>query len=273
VFGRRTGEDRVADSRPVVDRDADGVDDRAEPAPTTERRDIAPIAERRDVVDSPTADQRNTSGSTRTGPQDTDANDADLRDAHERGPDPRGTAVAPAPVQRVAEVAAAGPAVRVRGRTSIAAVLSLILGLSGLYAALSGRLAPVGLVLSALGLLVALGGVRADRPAVANRATFDRAVTAGGPRTGPGEVRTMGRRAVTGGGLASFAMLISLAGVIIAVLALNHTSTWLDSDSDQPRPVHPPRRYSGAVTVPQPRPEAVDRRSSTDHDHPTTTVH
>ena len=139
----------------------------------------------------------------------------------------------PAETGVVAPVPAEAPAVRVRGRTSMAATLAMVLCLSGLYAALTGRLAPIGIVLSVLGLLLAFGGVRASRPAVADRATFDRLTGEGARGPGRAPVRTIGRRAVTGGGLASFALLVSVAGIVVAVLAFNHTTTWLDSEVDQ----------------------------------------
>jgi hypothetical protein len=38
---------------------------------------------------------------------------------------------------------------------------------------------------------------------------------------------------VAGGGMATFALLLSLAGAVFGILAVNHTTSWLDSDVDQ----------------------------------------
>jgi hypothetical protein len=232
VSGRDAGEQRVSEGRPVVDRDADGVPDRTERTRPAERTEAAEQTERAEQTRRPEraeqvarderatrAGQEGVAGRVATRPEPATA---------ERQP----TGVVPvAPATAAAPEVAAAPAMRVRGRTSVAATLALVLGLSGLYGALSGRLAPVGLALSILGLLLAFLGLRADRPAVADRAAFDKAADAA--RAGSRPVRTFGRRAVAGGGLASFALLISVAGIVVAALALGHASTWLDSDADQ----------------------------------------
>jgi hypothetical protein len=42
-----------------------------------------------------------------------------------------------------------------------------------------------------------------------------------------------GRPRVAGSGLAVFALLLSVGGAVLGVLAMNHSATWLDSDVDQ----------------------------------------
>jgi hypothetical protein len=90
------------------------------------------------------------------------------------------------------------------GHTSLFATLSLVVGVCAVLASLSGRLAPVGLALGVLGLLLAAVGTAAT-----------------------------GRPTVTGKGVAMLGLLASLAGVLFAIFAMNHTASWLDSDVDQ----------------------------------------
>lgn len=93
---------------------------------------------------------------------------------------------------------------KVRARSSLFATLALIVGLTSVYAALSGRLAPVAVALGVLGLLLSFGGLSAS-----------------------------GRPRVAGGGLSVFALLLSVGGAVLGVLAMTGTVTWLDSDVDQ----------------------------------------
>jgi hypothetical protein len=90
------------------------------------------------------------------------------------------------------------------GRTSFFAALGLILGVTAVYASLSGRLAPVGVAAGVLGVLLSGGGLAAGT-----------------------------RRGVSGRGVAMLGMLLSLAGVVLAILAMNNVTSWLNSDVDQ----------------------------------------
>jgi len=107
------------------------------------------------------------------------------------------------PVTRPVEPVPA-PQPKIRARTSMFATFALILGLSSVYAALSGRLAPAALLLGLVGLVFAFGGLTAT-----------------------------GRPRVTGSTMALLALILSVAGPVLAILAMNHSATWLDSDVDQ----------------------------------------
>jgi hypothetical protein len=96
------------------------------------------------------------------------------------------------------------PQPKIRARASLFATLALIVGLTSVYAALSGRLAPVAVALGVLGLLLSFGGMSAS-----------------------------GRPRVAGAGISVFALLLSVGGAVLGVLAMNHTATWLDVDVDQ----------------------------------------
>jgi hypothetical protein len=98
----------------------------------------------------------------------------------------------------------APPEPRIRARSSLLATLALMVGLTSVYAALSGRLAPVAVVLGVLGLLLSFGGLSAS-----------------------------GRPRVAGGGMALFALLLSVGGAVLGVLAITDATPWLDSDVDQ----------------------------------------
>jgi hypothetical protein len=119
----------------------------------------------------------------------------DTMPANERATAPVSERVGPAPVAEQR---------RGRPRASLLATLSLIVGLSATYASLSGRLAPVGIALGVIGLLFAIGGLSAS-----------------------------GRPRVAGASVAVLALLLSIAGVVFGVLAIRHTTTWLDSSVDQ----------------------------------------
>jgi hypothetical protein len=91
-----------------------------------------------------------------------------------------------------------------RMHTSFAATLSLIVGVCAVLAALSGRLAPVAVAAGVLGLLFAAAGLAA-----------------------------VSRRTVTGHHVALFGLVFSIAGVVLGVLAINKTASWLNVDVDQ----------------------------------------
>ena len=84
------------------------------------------------------------------------------------------------------------------------ATIALIVGVTSVYAALTGRLAPVAVALGVIGLVLSFAGLSAT-----------------------------GRPRVAGAGLAVFALLLSVGGAVLGVLAMNHTVPWLDSDVDQ----------------------------------------
>jgi len=104
-------------------------------------------------------------------------------------------------------VTAAPPTIVERGwhgRTSGLAVLGLMFGLTSVYAALSGRLAPLAIAAGVLGLLFSGTGMSASS-----------------------------RPGVTGRGVALLGLLGSIAGVVFGVLAMNGVVSWLNSDVDQ----------------------------------------
>ena len=111
----------------------------------------------------------------------------------------------PAAVEPTSPAAPTAPPVRVApARASMTATLGLMVGLIGTAAALSGRLAPVGIALGVIGMLFSLlGAVAGAKPHVAGR------------------------------GLGTLGVLLSAAAVVFAILALTHSTSWLDSDVDQ----------------------------------------
>jgi hypothetical protein len=98
----------------------------------------------------------------------------------------------------------APPEPKIRARASLMATIALIVGVTSVYCALTGRLAPVGVALGIVGLVLSFAGLSAT-----------------------------GRPRVAGGGMAVFALLLSVGGAVLGVLAMNHTVPWLDSDIDQ----------------------------------------
>jgi hypothetical protein len=80
---------------------------------------------------------------------------------------------------------------------------------TGGCAALTGRLAPEGAVLGALGFLISIGGLVASR-----------------------------RPAVAGRGMAVLAIVIALAAVVVAVLAMSGRYSWPNSRTDEVTTVH-----------------------------------
>lgn len=207
LFGGRT------EGKPVnsaVDRDGDGVDDRDEPRNTRVlERDQEPVLDREPMIDRDGVDDR------------TEAKHALVPDTNRDGVDDRVDARDPvAPVSPVtpgsatpgsvtpepvapAEVAPA-PVRVAPARASMLATLGLMLGLVGVAATLTGRLAPAGIVLGVVGLLLSLGGVRAGA-----------------------------KSRVAGRGLGLMGLLLSAAAIVLAIFAMRHTASWLDSNVDQ----------------------------------------
>jgi hypothetical protein len=222
LFGRRTeeqdrpatvGSTSTADRTAMVDRDHDGVDDR-------EERLV-----KRDEMKAADTDN------------DGVVDDAEARAAHERTQarlanrerlaaqertEARTAVIEPQPVtepvagrapvvdrdrdgvdDRV-ETRPAPAAPKIRARASLMATIALIVGVTSVYAALTGRLAPVAVALGVLGLLFSFAGLSAT-----------------------------GRPRIAGGGLAVFALLLSISGAVLGVLAMTGSVSWLDSDVDQ----------------------------------------
>jgi hypothetical protein len=118
----------------------------------------------------------------------------------------RSTPVSPASVSPPPAAPAPAPAAPTVGRThtSVLATVGVIVGLTGMAAALTGRLAPFGIALGLLGGLFSFGGA------------------------------AMGARPrVTGRGLGSFGLLVGVASIVLSALALAHATSWLDSNVDQ----------------------------------------
>ncbi|GIJ72070.1 hypothetical protein [Virgisporangium ochraceum] len=213
------GSASATDRTVMVDRDRDGVDDR------TERVD--PRDTNRDGIVTPdearAAHER--TQARLTARERLAADKADREDGRDAGT----TAVVdrPAVVERervVERPVVAPPAVdrdrdgvddrvetrpapapqKIRARASLFATLALMVGLTSVYAALTGRLAPVAIALGVLGLLLSFAGMSAS-----------------------------GRPRIAGGGLSAFALLLSIGGAVLGVLAMYGSVSWLDSDVDQ----------------------------------------
>jgi hypothetical protein len=225
LFGRRTDDDRDAPaavgSARVADRDHDGVPDRTD-------RDHDGVPDRAEANEERLVDRNGDTAVYTTHKADRDAEAA--REAHERTEARLANRERLAAKERIEERQAAresntvpvvdrdrdgvddrvearpvpAPEPRIRARSSLLATLALMVGLTSVYAALTGRLAPVAVVLGLVGLLLSFGGLSAS-----------------------------GRPRVAGGGMALFALLLSVGGAALGVLAITGTVPWLDSDVDQ----------------------------------------
>jgi hypothetical protein len=207
LFSRR-GDSNERTTR-VVDRD--GVVETVEPSDT-------PVHDRDgDGVDDGTESTRIRTSSDRdsetgrfgrfgrhsavhTGDQVVDRDDNGVDD---RAQAPRGTATVPPVAPQTAPVSPA-PTKVAGGRTSFLATLGVIVGTAAPLAALTGRLAPLGLALGVLGVLLALGGLASTS-----------------------------RPNINGRGVGMLALLLAAGGIVLAILAMNHTFTWLDSSVDE----------------------------------------
>jgi hypothetical protein len=114
-------------------------------------------------------------------------------------PEPTSTKREPEPTTEVEPT----PEPRRRARSSFAATLGLVVGVCAVLAALSGRLAPVAVVVGALGLLLSAIGLAA-----------------------------VSRKHVTGHHVALLGLLASIAGVVLGILAINKSLPWLSSGTD-----------------------------------------
>jgi hypothetical protein len=220
VFGRRTEEQEPptavgstsTDQTVIVDRDHDGVDDREERlVKSTEMKDAD--TNKDGVVDDAEAraaherTQARLANRERLAAQERADERTDARTTVVERPVVAERPVAERPVvdrDRDGVDDRVQKAPKVRARASLAATLALIVGLTSVYAALTGRLAPIAVVLGVIGLLLSFAGLSAS-----------------------------GRPRVTGSGLAVFALLLSVGGAVLGVLAMTHSVSWLDSDVDQ----------------------------------------
>ena len=202
VFGRRTEEpDRptavgtTSEADPVsradvkaADTDNDGVVDDADARAAHERTEARLAARER------LAEKEQTSARTAVVDRPPVVAEPPVVDRDRDGVDDR-VQTRPAPPAREPKI---------RARASLMATFALIVGLTSVYAALTGRLAPVAVALGVIGLLLSFAGLSAT-----------------------------GRPRITGGSLAVLALLLSVGGAVLGVLAMNHTVPWLDSDVDQ----------------------------------------
>jgi hypothetical protein len=216
--GGQTADDHVVDDESTVpneraavrEREADADRALAQEAPTRAQR--AAAADRAAVEDRTAADDRARAAATTRHPL-----------VANRPPVPPGGAVAPPPDTRESVDARDDRAKADRDlaeaerertdtppeparwtRTSFSATLSLILGVCAVLAALSGRLAPVAIVVGVVGLLFAGLGLSA-----------------------------VSRRHVTGHHVVLLGLVFSIVGIVFGILAINKVVPWLNGDADQ----------------------------------------
>jgi hypothetical protein len=155
-------------------------------------------AERTEAADRAAAEERRA---------DEDRAEADERVRYPATTVPRdGAAATTAPVTTAPEdTEPAQPAAvpHVRAHTSALATVALVVGVAATCAALTGRLAPLAVVVGGLGALLAIGGLG-----------------------------TASRRGVTGHGVALLALLFSVGGIALGIMAINDTLPWLSSGTD-----------------------------------------
>jgi uncharacterized membrane protein len=104
-----------------------------------------------------------------------------------------------------------------RPRASLLATLGLILGVAGALLVLSGPLLGYGIGVAAVGLILSLSGIHAT-----------------------------GKRHVAGKTDALIGMVLSLAAIVVGVLALTGSLSWLGTDM---QPVHSFREWLDAQFV------------------------
>lgn len=183
-------------SHHAVDRDHDGVDDRAERTDRLEATE-GTVDRDRDGVDDRVERTDRTHRIPAVGVPD---QDTDRNGIIDRGEAPTSTMSPVIDREPVVEA----PVRPTPARASLLATLGVIVGLVGVAAALTGLLATWAIPLGALGLLLSFGGVISGaRPHVAGR------------------------------GLGSLGLLISATAVVFGILAITGTFSWLDSDVDQ----------------------------------------
>jgi hypothetical protein len=119
----------------------------------------------------------------------------------------------PEPVTRAEPVVATGP----KPRSSLLATLGLVLGVASAMLVLSGPLLGYGIGLAVLALILSLSGIHAT-----------------------------GRRHVAGKSDALLGMVLSLAAIVVGVLALTGSLSWLGTDT---QPVNSVRQWLDAQFV------------------------
>jgi len=183
VFGRRTEEQEPptavgstsTDRTEIIDRDHDGVDDREERlVKSTEMKDAD--TNKDGVVDDAEAraaherTQARLANRERLAAQERADERTDARTTVVERPVVAERPVAERPVvdrDRDGVDDRVQKAPKVRARASLAATLALIVGLTSVYCALTGRLAPIAVVLGVVGLLLSFAGLSASgRPRV-----------------------------------------------------------------------------------------------------------
>jgi hypothetical protein len=214
--GDRTApEQRVSDEDAMVADRTRPVDAREDTEPVDDRTDVTeqvrtdePAVARHPVADR-VADGDGTAGTTYGSAGTAAAERAEGRAegrAEERAAEERAAEGAgPVADERVGPVEDR-PAVPARprwNRVSFGATLGLILGLTALYAVLTGTLAQVGLLVGVVGFLLASSGFAGAR-----------------------------RDGVTGHSLALLGMLCSAAAIVLGVLAITDTLPWLSTGKD-----------------------------------------
>lgn len=194
----RRSSDSAADEERAVNEERAAAEDRAR------AQDAPTAAERADAADRAAAEERAAVRDRELAGDRRVVDDGADRVVVREPRDPRDRIVdAPDAVEPdVAETVVTEPAVH--AHTSVSATISLILGLSGVYAALSGRLAPAALAIGVVGLLFA-------------------AVAMG----------VVSRRRVTGHHVAILGLILSLGAIVLGVMAINHAVPWLNGDADQ----------------------------------------
>jgi hypothetical protein len=176
----------------------------ADTAPTARERAAAvgraAVEERRGDAERTVAHERRQAERDRTIDRDRAGDETWVR--YPTTPEPHGGA--PAAPTTAPDTEPEPRTVYARVHTSMLAMLALVVGTVATCAALTGRLAPVAIVIGALGALLSFGGLSAAS-----------------------------RRGVNGHGVALLALLLSAAGIAFGVMAMNHTVPWLNADTDQ----------------------------------------
>ncbi|MEV0716125.1 thrombospondin [Asanoa sp. NPDC050611] len=191
VDGRVDGTERDRADRPTLwGRWSDRDRARAGAAPAGRATPVAPVA-----PGSPTAPVRPTSPAGPNAPTAAERRLAGTDLADDTRPTGPVTEDRPEPTSEVA----VGP----RPRTSVLATLSLILSVAGAFFVLSGALAGYGIVLGAVGFLLAVSAFAATR-----------------------------KRHVAGKLDATLGLLIGGAAVVVGILAFTGTFAWPNTDAD-----------------------------------------
>jgi hypothetical protein len=211
TFSRQTGTTTASHDEPTLeDARADGVP--AQPVPVRESTVAPPTGARVTTVTPPKHAQESRSGPQSTSSQSTSsqaispqaaatidraaAERAEAAAKAERLATERDTAPDPQPTP---PPVVAGP----RPRASLLATLGLITGVASALLVLSGPLAGYGIGLAGLALILSLGGISAT-----------------------------GRRHVAGKTDAVIGLVLALGAIVVGVLALTGSLSWLGTDTE-----------------------------------------